>query len=51
MPKRTFQLPSYRRHKVSLSGKDNYLGEWQSELNKTEYNCLLGEWMSTSRHR
>ena len=52
MPKLRFQLPSYRRHKVSgqaivtLNGKDHCLGAWQSKRSNAEYKRLLGEWMA-----
>jgi integrase len=55
MPKLKFSLPSYRHHKVSghaivtLSGKDHYLGPWQSESSKTEYKRLLAEWIAAGK--
>jgi integrase len=55
MPKLKFALPSYRHHKVSghaivtLNGKDHYLGPWQSESSKTEYQRLLAEWIAAGK--
>jgi integrase len=55
MPKLKFALPSYRHHKVSghaivtLNGKDHYLGPWQSESSKTEYQRLITEWIAAGK--
>jgi integrase len=53
--KPNISAPSYRYHKpsgqgvVTLSGKDYYLGPWQSESSLTEYRRLLAEWMAAAR--
>lgn len=55
MRKPNFSLPSYRYHKpsgqgvVTLSGKDYYLGPWQSESSVTENRRLLAEWMAAAK--
>lgn len=49
------RVPSYRRHKptgqavVTLSGRDIYLGPWNSERSRVEYDRLIGEWLSAGR--
>ena len=49
---RQTRVPSYRRHKptgqavVTLSGKDHYLGRWNSAPSRAEYNRLIGEWFA-----
>jgi hypothetical protein len=53
--KRPQRIPSYRHHKpsgqavVTLNGKDFYLGLWQSEVSKAEYERLVGEWLGSTR--
>ena len=48
-------IPSYRHHKpsgnavVTLSGRDFYLGPWQSEKSRFEYERLVGEWLACGR--
>jgi hypothetical protein len=55
MRKPNVSVPSYRYHKpsgqgvVTLSGKDYYLGPWQSESSVTEYRRLLAEWMAAAK--
>ena len=34
---------------MTLGGKDFYLGRWQSEASKAEYDRLTGEWMANGR--
>ena len=49
------RIPSYREHKpsgqavVTLSGKDHYLGPWQSEVSRAEYDRLVAEWLTSGR--
>ena len=51
----SLRLPSYRRHKptgqavVTLSGKDYYLGRWNSRASRAEYDRLIGEWLAAGR--
>lgn len=55
MRKPNVSVPSYRHHKpsgqavVTLSGKDHYLGPWDSESSKAEYKRLLSEWLATNK--
>ena len=55
MPK-LLRVPKYRRHKptgqavVTLSGKDHYLGKWNTTASKAEYSRLIGEWLAAGRH-
>lgn len=50
------RVPSYRIHKpsgqavVRLDGRDFYLGVWQSEQSKAEYERIVGEWLANNRH-
>jgi len=49
------RIPSYRLHAptgqavVRLSGRDFYLGPWQSERSKVEYQRLTAEWLANHR--
>jgi len=49
------KVPSYRRHKptgqavVTLSGKDHYLGKWNTAASRAEYDRLIGEWLAAGR--
>jgi len=51
----SLRTPSYRRHKptgqavVTLNGKDHYLGRYGSAASKSEYNRLIGEWLTSGR--
>jgi integrase len=55
MRKPNVSVPSYRHHKpsgqavVTLSGKDHYLGPWESESSKAEYKRLLSEWLAANK--
>jgi len=55
MPKLKNALPKYRKHKasgravVTLGGKDHYLGKHGTKASKTEYDRLVGEWVSGGR--
>lgn len=46
----TLRIPSYRRHKpsgqavVTISGRDVYLGFWNSAASRAEYNRIIAEW-------
>jgi integrase len=50
------KVPSYRLHKptnqavVTLSGRDIYLGLWDSSESHAEYDRLIAEWLSNGRH-
>jgi integrase len=50
MPRLLGRNPAYRKHKatgqavVTLSGRDFYLGPWQSAASKTEYDRRIREW-------
>lgn len=50
MPKLKNLIPSYRRHKasgqaiVTLSGKDVYLGKYNSAASRAAYNKTIAEW-------
>ena len=51
----THRVPSYRLHKpsgqavVMLNSCDFYLGLWQSEASKAEYDRLIAEWVANGR--
>ena len=55
MPKLKHVAPKYRLHRasdyavVTLNGRDHYLGPWQSEASKVEYDRLVGEWLANGR--
>ena len=55
MPKLNHAVPSYRHHKASgqafveLNGKRIYLGKFKSAASKTEYERLIGEFLSSGR--
>jgi len=55
MPRRTFSLPKYRKHKasgqaiVTLDGKDFYLGPHGTRASHLEYDRLVGEWQQNGR--
>ncbi len=56
MPKpSTSRVPSYRRHKstgqavVTISGRDIYLGKWNSTASKAEYDRLIAEFLANGR--
>lgn len=52
MPKLINRTPKYRRHKatgqavVTLSGRDYYLGPWQSAKSKREHARLTSQWLA-----
>jgi hypothetical protein len=52
MPRLTKSVPSYRLHKpsgraiITLNGKDHYLGEWNSDESRQEYDRLISEWLA-----
>jgi len=52
MPKLLNRVPSYRRHKVTgqavvtLSGRDFYLGPWNSAVSKQAYRRATTEWLA-----
>ena len=49
------RVPSYRRHKpsgqavVTLDGRDIYLGKWNTEASRQEYDRLIHEWLAGGR--
>ncbi len=49
------RVPSYRRHKatgqavVTLSGRDCYLGKFNTQKSKAEYDRLIAEWIASGR--
>lgn len=49
------RVPSYRRHKptgqavVTISGRDIYLGKWNTKASRAEYDRLIGEWLAAGR--
>ncbi len=49
------RVPLYRRHKpsgqavVTLSGRDIYLGRWNTRASRSEYDRLIGEWLASGR--
>ena len=51
------RVPKYRRHKptgqavVTLSGKDHYLGKWNTAASKAEYDRLTGEWVTSQTQK
>ena len=55
MPTRSLRTPSYRHHKpsgqavVTLSGRDIYLGPFESGASRAEYDRLIAEWLSNGR--
>ena len=55
MPRRSTSLPKYRHHKarglakVTLGGKDFYLGKFGSDSSRREYDRLVGEWIAAGR--
>ena len=51
---RAFRVPSYRPHKsgnarVTLGGRDFYLGPFGSPESRVEYERLVGEWLTAGR--
>jgi integrase len=55
MPLLRNRNPKYRKHRpsgqamVTISGRDFYLGPWQSAASKIEYDRLVGEWLTARR--
>jgi len=55
MPKLKNALPKYRRHRasgqavVAIGGHDVYLGKYGTTKSKTEYDRVVGEWVSQGR--
>ncbi|HLA84473.1 MAG TPA: hypothetical protein VJL29_06740 [Thermoguttaceae bacterium] len=49
------QVPKYRRHKpsgravVTIGGRDHYLGKWNTQASRCEYNRLIGQWLASGR--
>ena len=57
MPRLVNQNPSYRKHKasgqaiVTLNGEDIYLGPYGTKASRTEYDRVIGEWLTRGRER
>lgn len=55
MPRLKRRVPSYRHHKrskqavVTLDGRDFYLGPYDSEASRREYDRLVGIWQANGR--
>lgn len=55
MPKLVRATPKYRHHRatgqavVTIQGRDFYLGPHGTKASKTEYDRLVGEWLSHGR--
>lgn len=55
MPRRKDSLPKYRHHRgsgqaiVTLSGRDHYLGKYNTAASRREYDRLIGEWLANGR--
>ncbi|MHC5108848.1 MAG: hypothetical protein ACYTHJ_03100 [Planctomycetota bacterium] len=55
MPKLNGRIPKYRKHKksvqaiVTLSGRDHYLGPFDTETTKQLYDKLVQEWLMAGR--
>ena len=55
MPRLRNRLPSYRLHKVSgqavvtLSGRDVYLGRYNSAESREKYQRTIREWLTSHR--
>ncbi len=53
MPKLKHRIPSYRRHKatgqavVTLTGRDIYLGKYNTAASRREYSRIVGEWTAS----
>ena len=51
----SLRVPSYRRHKptgqavVTINGRDLYLGKWNTQASRTEYDRLIAEFLSNGR--
>jgi hypothetical protein len=51
------RVPSYRRHRptgqavVTLDGRDIYLGKWNSQASRLEYDRIISEWLNSGRCR
>lgn len=50
---RKLRIPSYRKHhsgqaRVTISGRDYYLGPYDSEQSKTAYQRLISEYLATN---
>ncbi len=55
MPRLTVKVPKYRLHRasgqavVTLTGRDLYIGAYNSDESKAEYNRLIAEWQMSGR--
>jgi hypothetical protein len=54
MPKLTNGNPFYRKHQsgqavVTVSGKDFYLGPWNTKSSNVEYDRLIAQWLANGR--
>src|SRR5215510_13814790 len=55
MPKLINSFPAYRKQKqsgqaiVTLNGRDYLLGPWGTQVSKTKFDRLIGEWLARDR--
>ncbi len=55
MPVLRESTPKYRKHKasgqaiVTIQGSDFYLGPWNSNASKVEYDRIIAEWLAAGR--
>jgi integrase len=55
MARHKADIPSYRRHRasgqavVTLNGVDHYLGPWNTEASRAEYDRVTSEWLVRGR--
>ncbi len=55
MPRLTNSSPRYCKHRssgqavVTIDGKDYYLGPWNTQASKAEYDRLIGVWLAGGR--
>ncbi|MCY2989942.1 MAG: site-specific integrase [Planctomycetota bacterium] len=55
MPKLKHAVPKYRKHRasgqavVTIQAQDFYLGPWNSEASKVEYDRIITEWIAAGR--
>ena len=55
MPRLSFSVPKYSRHKasgqtvVTIQGRDHYLGPYGSKSSKHKYDQFVGQWIAAGR--
>ena len=53
MPRLSYTLPKYRKHRasgqaiVTLCGVDHYVGPHDTQTSKRQYDRLIAEWLET----